>query len=170
MHGLFEVQAQRRPDAIALCLDEQTLTYAELNRQANQLAHYLIGQGVGPEVMVGVAVERSFAMVVSLLAILKAGGAYVPLDPQYPRERLLHMLEDSHVRLVLCQSADVPLPADVARLDIDSAADALQRCAEGNPQVAVEPQRRELHAASPQEFATQLAKPLGAKADRKSVV
>ena len=141
VHGLFELQAQRRPDAIALCLDEQTLTYAELNRQANQLAHYLIAQGVGPEVMVGVAVERSFAMVVSLLAILKAGGAYVPLDPQYPRERLLHMLEDSHVRLVLCQSAQqLPLPADVARLDIDNAADALQRCAEGNPQVAVEPQ------------------------------
>ena len=141
VHGLFELQAQRRPDAIALCLDEQTLTYAELNRQANQLAHYLIGQGVGPEVMVGVAVERSLAMVVSLLAILKAGGAYVPLDPQYPRERLLHMLEDSHVRLVLCQSdQQLSLPADVARLDIDNAADALQRCAEGNPQVSVEPQ------------------------------
>ena len=141
VHGLFEVQAQRRPDAVALCLDEQTLTYAELNRRANQLAHHLIGQGVGPEVMVGVAVERSFAMVVSLLAILKAGGAYVPLDPQYPRERLLHMLEDSHVRLVLCQSTQqLPLPADVARLDIDNAADALQRCAEGNPQRSVDPQ------------------------------
>uniref|UniRef100_UPI001CFB66A7 condensation domain-containing protein n=1 Tax=Pseudomonas sp. AF03-9 TaxID=2849867 RepID=UPI001CFB66A7 len=141
VHGLFEVQAQRRPDAIALCLDEQTLTYAELNREANRLAHYLIGQGVGPEVMVGVAVERSFAMVVSLLAILKAGGAYVPLDPQYPRDRLLHMLEDSHVRLVVCQSAQpLPLPAEVARLDIDSAKDALQRCAESNPQVPVDPQ------------------------------
>ena len=141
VHGLFEVQAQRRPDAIALCLDEQTLTYAELNREANRLAHYLIGQGVGPEVMVGVAVERSFAMVVSLLAILKAGGAYVPLDPQYPRDRLLHMLEDSHVRLVVCQSAQpLPLPAEVARLDIDSAKDALQRCAESNPRVPVDPQ------------------------------
>ncbi|MFL1420255.1 condensation domain-containing protein, partial [Pseudomonas fildesensis] len=140
VHGLFEAQAQQRPDAIALCLDGQSLTYAELNRQANQLAHYLIGQGVGPEVMVGVAVERSFAMVVSLLAILKAGGAYVPLDPQYPRERLLHMLEDSGVRLVLCQSPQqLPLPADVARLDIDRADEALQRCAQNNPCVTVDP-------------------------------
>src|SRR5450830_1390886 len=140
VHALFEAQAQQRPDAIALCLDEQVLTYAELNQQANQLAHYLIGQGVGPEVMVGVAVQRSFAMVVSLLAILKAGGAYVPLDPQYPRERLLHMLEDSHVRLVLCQSPQpLPLPADVMRLDIDRAEQALRGCARHNPQVAVDP-------------------------------
>ena len=141
VHGLFERQAQQRPEAIALCLDEQTLTYAELNRQANRLAHYLIGQDVGPEVMVGVAVERSFAMVVSLLAVLKAGGAYVPLDPQYPRERLLHMLDDSHVRLVLCQSTQqLPLPADVARLDIDAADAALLRCAEDNPQAPVDAQ------------------------------
>ena len=140
VQGLFEAQAQRRPDAIALCLDEHSLSYAELNRQANQLAHCLIGQGVGPEVLVGVAVERSFAMVISLLAILKAGGAYVPLDPQYPRERLLHMLEDSHVRLVLCQSAQpLPLPIDVARLDIDGADAALQRCSPDNPQVPVDP-------------------------------
>uniref|UniRef100_UPI001CFB382B condensation domain-containing protein n=1 Tax=Pseudomonas sp. AF03-9 TaxID=2849867 RepID=UPI001CFB382B len=139
VHGLFERQAQRRPDAIALCLDEQTLTYAELNRQANQLAHYLIAEGVGPEVLVGVAVERSFAMVVSLLATLKAGGAYVPLDPQYPRERLLHMLEDSGVSLVLTQShVPMPLPAGLRSVAIDRV--ALDPCAEGNPQVAVEPQ------------------------------
>uniref|UniRef100_UPI000A425593 non-ribosomal peptide synthetase n=1 Tax=Pseudomonas sp. MIACH TaxID=1078355 RepID=UPI000A425593 len=140
VQGLFEAQAQQRPHAIALCLDEQSLTYAELNQQANRLAHYLIGQGVGPEVMVGVAVERSFAMVVSLLAILKAGGAYVPLDPQYSRERLLHMVQDSNVRLVLCHSGQaLALSADVARLDIDRAEEALQRCAQDNPHVAVDP-------------------------------
>ncbi len=141
VHERFEAQAQQRPDAIALCLDDQSLSYADLNQQANRLAHYLIGQGVGPEVMVGVAVERSFAMVVSLLAILKAGGAYVPLDPQYPRERLLHMLQDSGVRLVLCQSTQpLALPAEVARLDIDVAQAALLACAQSNPGVAVDPQ------------------------------
>ncbi|MFL1534697.1 AMP-binding protein, partial [Pseudomonas tritici] len=73
----------------------------------------------GPEVLVGVAVERSFDMVVSLLAVLKAGGAYVPLDPQYPRERLLHMLEDSGVRLVLTQShVAMPLPEGMATVDL----------------------------------------------------
>ncbi|WP_139114602.1 AMP-binding protein, partial [Pseudomonas sp. 24 E 1] len=106
-------------DAIALCLGDQSISYAELNRQANRLAHHLIGQGIGPEVLVGVAVERSFDMVVSLLAVLKAGGAYVPLDPQYPRERLLHMLEDSGVRLVLTQShVAMPLPEGMATVDL----------------------------------------------------
>ena len=140
VHSLFEVQAQQRPEAVALCLDDQSLTYAQLNRQANQLAHYLIGKGVGPEVMVGVAVERSLAMIISLLAVLKAGGAYVPLDPQYPRERLLHMLQDSDVRLVLSHSTQqLALPGDVARLDIDRAEEALQRCAQNDPQVTVDP-------------------------------
>ncbi|NVZ54192.1 amino acid adenylation domain-containing protein, partial [Pseudomonas sp. B6002] len=141
VHGLFEVQAQRRPDAIALCLDEQSLTYAELNRQANRLARYLIKQGVGPEVLVGVAVERSFAMVISLLAVLKAGGAYVPLDPQYPRERLLHMLEDSGVSLVLTQShVPMSLPEGMPGLALDLAAGELALCADQNPQVRVDAQ------------------------------
>ncbi|WP_422889303.1 non-ribosomal peptide synthase/polyketide synthase [Pseudomonas chlororaphis] len=142
VHRLFEAQARQRPDAVALLLDEQRMSYAELNRQANRLAHYLIGQGVGPEVLVGVAVERSFAMVVSLLAVLKAGGAYVPLDPQYPRERLVHMLEDSAVRLVLSQShlrQRLPLPADLAALDIDLADGQLAQCAESDPGLAVDP-------------------------------
>ncbi|WP_426177985.1 amino acid adenylation domain-containing protein [Pseudomonas sp. TWRC1-2] len=141
VHGLFEAQARQQPEAIALCLGEQSISYAELNRQANRLAHYLINQGVGAEVMVGVAVERSFAMVVSLLAVLKAGGAYVPLDPQYPRERLLHMLEDSAVRLVLCQSSvPLPLPEQIARLDIDRIDGVLHGTSEVNPRVWVDPQ------------------------------
>ncbi|WP_428488157.1 amino acid adenylation domain-containing protein [Pseudomonas chlororaphis] len=140
VQGLFQAQALQHPEATALCLDEQSMSYAELNRQANRLAHYLIGQGVGPEVLVGIAVERSFAMVVSLLAVLKAGGAYVPLDPEYPRERLLHMLEDSGVRLVLRQShLQLPLPEGLATLDIDRADEALRQCSQDNPQVAVEP-------------------------------
>uniref|UniRef100_UPI0035309434 amino acid adenylation domain-containing protein n=1 Tax=unclassified Pseudomonas TaxID=196821 RepID=UPI0035309434 len=140
VHGLFEVQARQRPEAPALHLGQQSMTYAELNRQANRLAHYLIGQGVGPEVLVGIAVERSFAMVVSLLAVLKSGGAYVPLDPDYPRERLLHMLEDSGVHLVLRQShLQLPLPQGLVTLDIDQAEAALQQCSEDNPQVMADP-------------------------------
>jgi len=119
---LFEAQARQRPHAVALVLDGVSLSYAELNLQANRLAHCLVAHGVGPQVLVGIAVERSFAMVVSLLAVLKAGGAYVPLDPSYPRERLAHMLEDSGVRLVLTH-AHVPivLPEGVAALAIDQA-------------------------------------------------
>ncbi len=139
VQGLFEAQVQQRPDAVALCLDDQSISYAELNRQANRLAHHLISLGIGPEVLVGVAVERSFDMVVSLLAVLKAGGAYVPLDPQYPRERLLHMLEDSGVRLVLTQAhVPMPLPEGMATLDLADAHLAL--CPERDPQVAVSPQ------------------------------
>ncbi|WP_455929671.1 amino acid adenylation domain-containing protein [Pseudomonas fluorescens] len=137
VHGLFEAQVQSRPEAVALCLDEHTISYAELNRQANRLAHALIERGVGPEVRVGVAVERSFEMVVGLLAVLKAGGAYVPLDPQYPRERLLHMLEDSGVRLVLTQShVLMPLPEGMATLDV--AESSLVNYGESNPQVKVD--------------------------------
>ena len=88
IHQLFEAQVEKTPDAIAVVFEDQQLTYRELNRRANQLAHYLQKLGVGPEVLVGICVERSIEMVVGLLGILKAGGAYVPLDPSYPRERL----------------------------------------------------------------------------------
>src|SRR5437867_9540003 len=81
LHKLFEAQVERTPGSTAVVFEEQQLTYAELNRRANQLAHYLKQRGVGPEVLVGVCVERSMEMVVGLLGILKAGGAYVPLDP-----------------------------------------------------------------------------------------
>ncbi|WP_163007187.1 AMP-binding protein, partial [Pseudomonas viridiflava] len=88
------------------------LTYRELNRRANRLAHVLIAHGVGPEVLVGIAVERSFEMLVGLLAILKAGGAYVPLDPAYPQDRLHYMIEDSGLTLLLTQ-AHLPCPEGV---------------------------------------------------------
>ncbi|WP_143036988.1 amino acid adenylation domain-containing protein, partial [Pseudomonas sp. PDC86] len=127
------------PEHTALCLGGQSLSYAELNRRANRLAHALIARGVGPEGLVGVAVARSFEMVVSLLAVLKAGGAYVPLDPQYPRERLLHMLEDSGVRLVLTQATlDLPLPEGLATLDLTHT--DLTQYPETDPRVAVDPQ------------------------------
>ena len=103
IHELFVRQVERTPEAIALICDDQPLTYRELNQRANQLAHYLRASGVGPEVLVGICVERSLEMVIGLLGILKAGGAYVPLDPAYPQERLAFMVEDAQVAVLLTQ-------------------------------------------------------------------
>ncbi|WP_164003095.1 condensation domain-containing protein, partial [Pyxidicoccus caerfyrddinensis] len=88
IHELFEAQAERTPDAVAVVFEDQRLTYRELDQRANQLGHHLRSLGVGPEVLVGLCVERSLELVVGLLGILKAGGAYLPLDPSYPEERL----------------------------------------------------------------------------------
>lgn len=104
INQLFEEQVERSPDAIALVFEKEQLTYKELNQRANQLAHHLRNLGVGPEVLVGICVERSLEMVVGLLGILKAGGAYVPLDPAYPPERLAFMLEDASVPVLLTQA------------------------------------------------------------------
>ncbi|RCL20454.1 non-ribosomal peptide synthetase, partial [Pseudomonas sp. AFG_SD02_1510_Pfu_092] len=104
IHQLFEAQVAAAPDAVALIHGEQTLSYAALNGRANQLAHKLRECGVGPEVLVGVAMERGLDMVIALMAILKAGGAYVPLDPGYPQDRLEYMLEDSQALLLLTQA------------------------------------------------------------------
>ncbi len=103
IHQLFEAQVQRTPEAIAVVFESEKVTYRELNCRANQLAHYLRTLGVGPDVLVGIIVERSLEMVVGLLGILKAGGAYVPLDPAYPLERLAFMLEDAQVSVLLTQ-------------------------------------------------------------------
>jgi amino acid adenylation domain-containing protein/FkbM family methyltransferase len=103
VHELFEKQASRTPNAIALEYEAQMLTYGELNRRANQLGHYLRKLGVGPEVRVGICVKRSLEMVIGLLGILKAGGGYVPLDPDYPPERLQFMAEDAQVAVLLTQ-------------------------------------------------------------------
>ena len=103
VHELFAEQAERTPERIALICEEQQVSYGELNRRANQLGHYLQGLGVGPEVVVGLCLERSVEMVVGLLGVLKAGGAYLPLDPEYPLERLGYMLEDAGVGVVLTE-------------------------------------------------------------------
>ena len=105
IHELFEAQVAKTPDAIAVVYEEQQLTYAELNAQANQLAHYLRELGVGPDRLVGICVERGLNMIIGLLAILKAGGAYVPLDPVYPKERLNFMLQDSTPVALLVETA-----------------------------------------------------------------
>ncbi len=103
IHHLFEEQAKRTPESVAVIFEDQQLTYRELNNRANQLAHYLHKLGVGPEVLVGICVERSVEMVVAMLAVLKAGGAYVPLDPSYPTGRLEFMLADAQVSVLLTQ-------------------------------------------------------------------
>ena len=119
----MRAQVEKTPDAIALVFEDQQLTYRELNNRANQLAHYLQKLGVGPEVLVGICVERSIEMVVGLLGILKAGGAYVPLDPSYPKERLRFMLQDSGAPVLITQQAFVDVFTDytakIISLDTD---------------------------------------------------
>ncbi|MEE1886407.1 non-ribosomal peptide synthetase [Pseudomonas carassii] len=126
IHGLFEAQVRRTPQAIAVRFGEQALTYAELNAQANRLAHHLRTLGVGPDVRVGLCLARSPAMLVAVLAVLKAGGAYVPLDPGYPRARLAHMLADSAPVVLLshgpARAALEGLAAALTLLDLDDSA------------------------------------------------
>lgn len=123
IHQVFALQAGRTPDNTAVQLGPQRLSYRELNERANQVAHYLSRHGVGPNVFVGICLDRTLDLVVGLLGILKAGGAYVPIDPQYPRERLTFMLKDSHSPIVLTQTslaADLELPGTkVVLLDRD---------------------------------------------------
>jgi arthrofactin-type cyclic lipopeptide synthetase C len=109
VHELFEAQVAKSPDAIAVIFEDQKLSYAELNRRANRLAHYLRERGVGPDLRVAICLERSLEMVVALLAVLKAGGAYVPLDPTYPAERLGFMIHDAGPIALLTQQHLQPL-------------------------------------------------------------
>ncbi len=128
VHELFEEQVERTPEAVAVSCEEEQLSYRELNGRANQLAHYLKGKGVGPEVLVGICLERSLEMVIGLLGILKSGGAYVPLDPAVIRkERLNYIMEDAQVQVLLTQERCLSrLPEHKARvicLDRDWAID-----------------------------------------------
>nr|WP_146469877.1 non-ribosomal peptide synthetase [Pseudomonas carnis] len=107
-HWLPELLNQQTSDATALVWQDGSLTFAQLHTQANRLAHYLRDKGVGPDVCVAIAAERSPQLLIGLLAIIKAGGAYVPLDPDYPAERLAYMLKDSGVQLLLTQTALLP--------------------------------------------------------------
>ncbi len=124
LHELFEEQVDRSPEAIAVTAEGSRTSYRDLNARANRVAHFLRRLGVGPDVLVGVCLERSLEMVIAVLAVLKAGGAYVPLDPAYPPERLAFMVEDSGARVVLTsERLTTRLPAGVAtvvRLDADA--------------------------------------------------
>src|SRR5438105_12671891 len=103
VHELLEEQALRTPSAIAVDFDGRTLTYGELQARSHQLARLLVKQGVGPEALVGLCVERSQEMVVALLGVLKVGGAYVPLDPAYPSDRIKYVLENARAKVLLTQ-------------------------------------------------------------------
>ncbi|RUL78905.1 non-ribosomal peptide synthetase [Dyella choica] len=144
LHELFEAQAAMEPDGIAVVYQDASLTYAQLNAQANRLARHLRGWGVGPDVLVGLCVERSVAMIVGVLAILKAGGAYVPLDPAYPADRLSYTLADSAPVVVLVNGRESLPPAvqDILQessmpvLDLQSDAAMWERADAGNLDVA----------------------------------
>ena len=121
-HLLFEAQAEKTPNSIAAEFAGQRITYRELNERANQLANYLRTEGVGPEVLVGISIERSLEMLVAILGVLKAGGGYVPLDPNYPQERLQFMITDDRLRLVITtkQTANnIPATAQLLFIDND---------------------------------------------------
>ena len=126
----FEAQALRTPGATALAFEHETLTYSQLNARANQLAHHLLTLGVERETPVAILLERSFELVIAILAVLKAGGAYLPLDPQYPRERLSFTLQDARAAVLLTQSVHEgvlpPGPWRVVNLDLDGPRVALQ--------------------------------------------
>ncbi|WP_210015437.1 non-ribosomal peptide synthetase [Pseudomonas palmensis] len=140
VHELIAAQAQRTPDAPAVLFAGQTLSYRQLDQRANQLAHRLRERGVGPDVLVGLALERSLEMVVGLLGILKAGGAYVPLDPDYPQERLAYMIQDSGIGLLLTQpTVQLPASSAVERLMLEPGAAWLAGCELGAPQLHMQP-------------------------------
>jgi amino acid adenylation domain-containing protein len=140
VHELFEAQVKLTPAAVAAVYQEQEISYAELNRRANQLAHYLRSLGVGPDALVGICLERSLEMVVALLGILKAGGAYLPLDPSYPRERLSFIIEDAQLSVLLTEQSMVGLlPANAGRLVlVDSERDTVVPASTENPEISGE--------------------------------
>ncbi|HLM68811.1 MAG TPA: amino acid adenylation domain-containing protein, partial [Longimicrobium sp.] len=142
IHQLFEAQAERTPDAVALRFEGASLSYRALNERANRLAHHLRGRGVGPEIRVGICLERGVEMVVSLLGVLKAGGGYVPLDPGYPTDRLAFMLADSGVSVLLTQASlrgTLPVADGVPVLEVDASWAEIEREPADNPRVPVGP-------------------------------
>jgi len=142
LHELVEAQVERTPDAVAVQFGDAELSYRELNARANQLAHYLRRLGVGPEVRVGICVERSLEQMIGLLGVLKAGGAYLPLDPTYPAERLAYMLEDAGTPVVLTQQhLRSVLPTHAARvLCLDTEWDLVRPASTANPGLVTVPE------------------------------
>ncbi|HYR10943.1 MAG TPA: amino acid adenylation domain-containing protein, partial [Longimicrobium sp.] len=142
IHHLFEAQAERTPEAIALSFDDQSLTYGELNARANRLAHHLARRGVGPEVRVGLCLERGVEMVVAILGVLKAGGAYVPLDPAYPAERIAFTLQDAGVPILLTQDAlrgILPAQEGIDVISLDGARPQIAAESAENPESGATP-------------------------------
>jgi amino acid adenylation domain-containing protein len=168
LHGWFEAQVDRTPDAPAVTFEGQTLAYRELDARANRVAHHLRKRGVGPGVLVGLATERSMDMLVGLVGILKAGGAYLPIDPAYPADRIAFMVEDARAPVVLTEARVAStLPASTAEIVIlDAGAEAF----------AAEPAHRPACAATPGDLAYVIytsgstGKPKGAMVEHRNVV
>ena len=138
---MFERQAAKTPDLTAVVYQDKTLSYRELNERANQVAHYLRKRGVGPEVLVGISLNRTPEMVIGLLGIWKAGGAYVPLDPAYPQDRLSYMMQDSAAKYLLTSSGLkhlFPSSADKAIL-LDSDWNLIAKESSANPEPVAAP-------------------------------
>jgi surfactin family lipopeptide synthetase A len=144
VHQLFEAQAAKTPNAIAVVFGNRQLTYSELDRRANQLAHHLIKRGATPDSLIGICLERSLEMVVGLLGILKAGSAYVPLDPAYPRDRIAYMLENAEAPLLVTQqSLTANLPATEAKtVLIDSDWTEISKQSQQSPALTLDPANR----------------------------
>jgi amino acid adenylation domain-containing protein len=141
VHQLFEAQVERTPDAIAVVFGSDQMTYRELNRRANQLAHHLLALGVRPEVLVAICLERSLEAVIGLLGILKAGGGYLPLDPAYPHDRLAFMLRDGQARMLLTSERLLArfVEPGVKVICLDSGWDAIASESDENPHAATQP-------------------------------
>ncbi len=141
LHTQFEKQAAQQPEASAIIFQNEQLTYGELNRRANQLAHHLCNLGVGPDVPVAISLKRSFDMVVGLYGILKAGGAYVPLDPTYPVTRLAMMMKDVRAPVLLTQASLLDLldPQDMSVVLVDNDWPEINQQPDHNPFVPVTP-------------------------------
>ncbi|HKR14513.1 MAG TPA: amino acid adenylation domain-containing protein, partial [Pyrinomonadaceae bacterium] len=139
---LFEAQVERNPHSVAVVFGDREVTYDELNRRANQLGNYLQALGVGPEVVVGLCVERSIEMIVGVLGILKAGGAYLPLDPRNPLERSQFMLEDAGVPVLLTQQHLLnSLPSHWSQvISLDDDWELIAQSSDSNPPVSVSPE------------------------------
>lgn len=138
--AIFEALVERAPITLAVVDRDSTLTYGQLNRRANQLAHYLKEQGVGPESRVGISLDRSTEMIVAVLGVLKAGGAYLPLDVDYPTERLEFMLADAGVTTVLTQSSVAWTPRTARAIPLDLVRDRLVRQSMKNPERVMNPE------------------------------
>ncbi|MFQ6030541.1 MAG: amino acid adenylation domain-containing protein, partial [Dehalococcoidia bacterium] len=140
LHQLFQQQAEQTPDSVAVIFEEQQLSYGQLHRRSNQVAHYLRGRGVAPGELVGISLERSPDMVVGLLGILKAGGAYLPLDPEYPRDRLDFILQDASVSALLTRNGLAEgLQSKVKLVNLDRDQFSIDQQSDEDPDIGVDP-------------------------------